>query len=94
MRSRDAETKRELKVFTHINRAKIISGPDTTDYIVNPARVLEDLPEVRAKWGDMGVMEDEGDKGCEDRARKRKMAEKRERIERGRRELEERDKGR
>ena len=40
-----------LRAFMHFRLAKIVKGPDTTDYILHPERVM--LEDERApKWGD------------------------------------------
>lgn len=42
---------RVLRAFMHFRLAKIIEGPDTTDYILKPEEVLESLT-LRPQWGD------------------------------------------
>ena len=43
---------RVLRGFMHMRLAKIINGPDTTDYILRPDWVDERANRERTKWGD------------------------------------------
>ena len=43
---------RVLRAFMHMRLAKIIRGPDTTDYIMRPEEVDRLAREKRAQWGD------------------------------------------
>lgn len=55
---------RVLRAFMHMRLAKLIDGPDTTDYILRPEEVMRD-GEAKPRWGDarrklgeMGIEED------------------------------------
>ena len=61
---------RVLRAFMHMRRAKVVHGPDTTDYIVNPERLLYDLPETRPAWGDDLAIEEALEEGYEERREK------------------------
>ncbi len=41
---------RVLRAFMHMRLAKLIEGPDTTDYILRPGEVLREG--ARPKWGE------------------------------------------
>ena len=41
---------RVLRGYMHMRLAKLINGPDTTDYILRPDEVMREGP--RPKWGD------------------------------------------
>lgn len=43
---------RVLRAFMHFRLAKVIEGPDTTDYILRPEEVERMARIERAKWGD------------------------------------------
>ena len=43
---------RVLRAFMHYRLAKVIEGPDTTDYILRPEEVDREAEIERAKWGD------------------------------------------
>lgn len=49
---------RVLRAFMHFRLAKIIDGPDTTDYILKPEKVLEEFM-LRPDWGDTKRQMDE-----------------------------------
>lgn len=61
---------RVLRAFMHMRRAKVVHGPDTTDYIVNPERLLYDLPQTRPAWGDDLAEEEALEEGYEERREK------------------------
>ena len=42
---------RILRAFMHFRLAKLIEGPDVTDYILKPDEVLEEA-RMKPKWGD------------------------------------------
>lgn len=55
---------RVLRAFMHMRLAKLIDGPDTTDYILRPEEVMRDT-EAKPRWGDtkrklgaMGISDD------------------------------------
>lgn len=43
---------RVLRAFMHMRLARVIEGPDTTDYIMRPDEVERKARETRTKWGD------------------------------------------
>lgn len=49
---------RVLRAFMHMRKAKIVEGPDTTDYITAPNRIQSTLPQRRTEWGDHNRMEE------------------------------------
>lgn len=49
---------RVLRAFMHFRLAKLIDGPDTTDYVLKPDEVLEKARREH-KWGDTQAMLDE-----------------------------------
>ena len=48
---------RVLRGYMHMRLAKLIEGPDTTDYILRPDEVMREGP--RPKWGDHKAQLDE-----------------------------------
>ncbi|WP_353475324.1 BrnA antitoxin family protein [Salipiger sp. H15] len=48
-----ARINRVLRAFMHYRLAKLIDGPDTTDFILRPEQVEEEARRERTKWGDM-----------------------------------------
>lgn len=42
---------RVLSAFVHARLAKIVNGPDTSDFVMRPEKVLEDAPDERPDWG-------------------------------------------
>ena len=44
---------RVLRAFMHFRLAKIIQGPDTTDFIMRPEMVEERAEKRRSDWGEM-----------------------------------------
>lgn len=43
---------RVLRAFMHMRLAKVIEGPDTTDYILRPEEVEKKARAERTRWGD------------------------------------------
>ncbi|SDY49412.1 BrnA antitoxin family protein [Citreimonas salinaria] len=43
---------RVLRAFMHFRLAKVIEGPDTSDYIMRPEEVEKKARESRTQWGD------------------------------------------
>ncbi len=50
---------RVLRAFMHMRLAKLIEGPDTTDYILKPEVVMKEARENWRGWGEMEAMMDE-----------------------------------
>ncbi|WP_425071833.1 BrnA antitoxin family protein [Sagittula sp. S175] len=43
---------RVLRAFMHMRLAKIVKGPDTTDYIMRPEEVEKKARAAKTQWGD------------------------------------------
>jgi uncharacterized protein (DUF4415 family) len=58
---------RVLRAFMHMRLAKLIDGPDTTDYILDPQKVMRQNAQ-RPEWGDMAVLMAAGERLMRDGA--------------------------
>ncbi|MCT4610948.1 MAG: BrnA antitoxin family protein [Pelagimonas sp.] len=54
---------RVLRAYMHFRLAKIMRGPDNTDYILRPERVEAEARKNRARWGDMEAWVEKDERG-------------------------------
>ncbi|MCC1493821.1 BrnA antitoxin family protein [Cognatishimia sp. F0-27] len=47
-----ARMNRVLRAFMHYRLAKIVKGPDTSDFVMRPEEVLRRAEKARTEWGD------------------------------------------
>ncbi|MEM6307177.1 MAG: BrnA antitoxin family protein [Pseudomonadota bacterium] len=60
---------RVLRAFMELRRAKVLNGPDTSDYITAPDRIEEEFSGPRPQWGDTHKQEADSHAWLEQRKR-------------------------